>query len=171
MKNTNGESKNPELDELVQRIGYASKALNAAAGEATRRIEAFEENLIGAEPGISVWGDILLSEKASFQSDEGGPVQSVERVVTLGFDKLKKDKWGLAVREELKGQGGTLHEEVTLLRKADRTVRILAIAHLEALGQQILKTLEGHVGLLESTRQEPSPQANEQASAAAHAEA
>jgi hypothetical protein len=145
-----------ELDHLVARIGQASKLLNGAADEATRRIEALEERLNSAEPGVAVWGETLLSEKTSFQREDG-PMEVGQRVVTLGFDRVKKDKWGIAVREELKGKKGLIEEEVTLLRKADRSLRLLALPHLESLTRQIVEALEAQVSQLEALRKAAEP--------------
>ena len=157
-----------ELDRLVAGIGRASKLLNDAAGDATRRIEALEERLLAAEPGISVWGETLLSEKASYQREDGA-TEVGQRIVTLGFDRVKKDKWGIAVREELKGEKGVVEEDVTLLRKADRGLRLLALPHLEGLVRQILSTLEQQVSRVESLRktEEPSDPAPAEAAATA----
>ena len=85
-----------ELDRLVAGIGRASKLLNDAASDATRRIEAVEERLLAAEPGIPVWGEALLTEKATYQREDGA-TEVGQRIVTLGFDRVKKDKWGLPV--------------------------------------------------------------------------
>jgi hypothetical protein len=149
-----------ELDHLVARIGQASKALNGAADAATRRIEVLEERLVAAEPGITVWGETLLSEKASIPREDG-PAQPALRVVTLGFDRIKKDKWGIAVREELKGEKDVAACEVTPLRKADRSLRLLALPHLESLARQIAETLESQVSQLEALmraeKQEAAP--------------
>src|SRR5262245_50298682 len=74
-----------ELSLLLAKIGAASKVLNGAASEATRRIEAVEQSLLDAEPGISVWGATLLTESASYKKDDGSPSQPAQRVLTLGF--------------------------------------------------------------------------------------
>src|SRR5262245_54008868 len=125
MKNGSAAQPKTELDHIVGRIAQASKLLNAAATDATHRIEALEERLVAAEPGVPVWGEVLLTEKTSFQRDDG-PLEVGQRVVTLGFDRVKKDKWGIAVREEVKGKKGVIEEDVTLLRKAERSLRLLA---------------------------------------------
>jgi hypothetical protein len=159
MKNGHHQSEpKTELDHIVARIGQASKALNTAADAATRRIEALEERLVAAEPGVSLWGATLLTEKTSIHKDEG-PAEVGQRVVTLGFDRVKKDKWGIAVREELKGKKGVVEEDVSLLRKADRSLRLLALPHLEALARQIAETLEAHVSQLEELQRTEKPEA------------
>lgn len=141
-----------ELAQLVARITAASRLLNNAASEATRKIEALEQTLLDAEPGVSVWGATLLVEKASFQRDEA-TAEAAQRVVTLGFTRVKKEKWGIAVRDELKARKGfTLDEDVQLLRKADRNLRILALPHLEDLARQVLAALEAQLGVIEAAR-------------------
>ena len=141
-----------ELDRLVAGIGRASKLLNDAASDATRRIEALEERLLAVEPGISVWGETLLTEQASYPREDGA-TEVGQRSVTLGFDRVKKDKWGIAVREQITGEKGVVEEDVTLLRKADRGLRLLALPHLEGLVRQILGALEQQVSRVESLKQ------------------
>ncbi len=119
------------IDEVVTAIAAASRTLNQAAEEATRIIEQLDAKLVDAEPGVSVWGPVLLTEKK----------KSVQRKVTLGFSKVKKKKWGLCIKEELKGSQGAVEEELTLLRKADRNLRLLAVPHLDGLTNTILSTL------------------------------
>jgi hypothetical protein len=133
----------PEQNELLGRLDAASKRLNAAADEATSRIQALEDRLIDAEPGITVWGATLLTEPATFRRDETSSPEAAERIVTLGFAKVKKDKWGIAVREVFKASNGRLlAEESSLLSRAERTVRLLAVPHLEALTRQIVEGVE-----------------------------
>lgn len=148
----NGKS-HSELDQLLSKISAASKLLNHAAGDATRRIEAVEESLLEAEPGVAVWSATLLNEKASYQREDGAP-EPAQRLVTLGFARAKKDKWGICVRDELKVRKGiTVSEEVRLLRKADRNLRILALPHLEQLTREVLAVLEEQIVVLDAARE------------------
>jgi hypothetical protein len=133
----------PELNELLDRLDGASKRLNTLAEEATHRIHALEERLVDAEPGIAVWGATLVTEPSTFRRDDASAPEVAERVVTLGFAKVKKDKWGIAVREVLKSTNGRLlAEESTLLSRAERTLRLLAVPHLEALTRQVVEAVE-----------------------------
>ena len=139
-----------ELSLLLGKISDAARVLNGAGSDATRRIEAVEQSLLDAEPGVAVWSTPLLSEKATYQRDDASPSEPAARVVTLGFARVKKDKWGICVREELKVRKGvTVSEELTLLRKSDRNLRIAALPHLEQLVRDVLATLEQQVGALE----------------------
>ena len=148
----NGKSSS-ELDQLLGKIGAASKLLNNAASDATRRIEAVEERLLDAEPGVAVWSATLLNEKATYQRDDGA-AEAAQRLVTIGFARAKKDKWGICVREELKVRKGiTVSEEVRLLRKADRNLRILALPHLEQLAREVLAILEEQITVLDAARE------------------
>jgi hypothetical protein len=143
-----------ELSLLLGKIGEAARVLNGAGSDATRRIEAVEQSLLDAEPGVAVWSTPLLSEKASYQRDEASPSEPALRVVTLGFARVKKDKWGLCVREELKVRKGiAVSEELTLLRKSERNLRIAALPHLEQLVREVLATLEQQVSVLEQLKQ------------------
>jgi hypothetical protein len=137
-----------ELSELLARLEIASKRLNTLAEEASRQIQSLEQRLVEAEPGIPVWGATLLTEPSTFQDGDSAP-QAAERVVTLGFAKVKKDKWGIAVREVLKGENGRLlAEESTLLHKAERHLRLLAFPHLEALTRQVVEAVEAQTAAL-----------------------
>jgi hypothetical protein len=141
----------PALAELLTRLDVASKRLNTLAEEASRRIESLEQQLVEAEPGIAVWGATLLTESTTFQGDDGKAPESAERVVTLGFAKVKKDKWGIAVREVLKGKANRLlADESTLLHKAERHLRLLATPHLEALVRQVVEAVEAQTAGLKS---------------------
>jgi len=132
-----------ELSALLDRLDVASKRLNTLAEEASRRIQSLEQRLVDAEPGVAVWGATLLSETVTFPGDETSAPESAERVVTLGFAKVKKDKWGLAARATLTAKDGRLlAEESTLLSKAERQLRLLALPHLEALTRQVVEAVE-----------------------------
>jgi hypothetical protein len=140
----------PEIGELIARLELASKRLNAAARSATRRIESLEQQLVAAEPGLELWGPTLLTEATTFQRDGEDGSQAAERVVMLGFAKVKKDRWGLAVREILKAQGGALLADSTrLLHKAERHLRLLAVPHLTALTRRIVEAVEAQTAGLE----------------------
>jgi hypothetical protein len=160
MKNgTKKYQEKPELSELLTRLDIASKRLNTLAEEASRRIHSLEERLLEAEPGITVWGTTLLSETVTFAADDASAPEAAERVVTLGFAKVKKDKWGLAVREVLTAKNGRLlPEESTLLSKAERQLRLLAVSHLEALTRQVVEALEAQTAALGEEQTEQAEQ-------------
>jgi hypothetical protein len=143
------EQANEELDELVERLGRASRRLNAAAQRATHRIEALEERLVAAEPGIEVWGPTLVTEPTTFQREGSTTPEAAERVVTLGYAKVKKGKWGIVAREVIKATGGALlSDESSLLHKAERNLRLAAAPHLSALTRRIVEAVEAQtVGL------------------------
>ena len=144
-----------DVHELLQRIATAAGKLNAAAEEATTKIEELEEQLVEADPGVVVWGETLLAEKTTFQRDEASPVEAAQRVVTLGFAKVKKKKWGIVVREEYKGKrDAVLQEDVTPLRKAERMLRFLSLPHLTNLAERIAEELEAKVATIESAQAE-----------------
>lgn len=136
---------NDEHTVLLAQIKSASQALNRAASEATKRIERLEERLVDLEPGVTVWGPVLLTEESEHVNEESGASETVQRSVTLGFGKSKKD-WGFVVREELKGKKGArngqfsvpVSDEVRALLKADRDLRILALPHLQGVLQGVL---------------------------------
>lgn len=121
-----------DYKQLFEQIRAASGTINAAASAATEQIEEFEKNLLESEPGISVWTAPILDEEGDFSDDEGDSGR-VRRVVELGLAKVKK--WGVAVREQYFSiEDGTLvGQEVRLLRKADRTLRVLCAPHLGVL--------------------------------------
>ena len=149
----------PEQSELLARLDVASKRLNTLAEEASRRIQALEQRLVEAEPGIAVWGATLLTEPATFRGDDASAPESAERVVTLGFAKVKKDKWGIAVREVQKSKNGRLlAEESTLLYKAERHLRLLALPHLDALTRQVVEAVEAQAGALDNEHGEQAEQ-------------
>jgi hypothetical protein len=139
----------PELDALIGRLESASKRLNAAARRATRRIEALDERLVATDPGVEIWGAMLLTEATSFQRDGADSAQAAERVVRLGYAKVKKDRWGLAVHEVVKAGGAVLSDSTRLLHKAERNLRLLAMPHLAALTRQIVEALEAQTAGLE----------------------
>jgi hypothetical protein len=157
-KHSDKHQQDPELEELVTRLETASKRLNAAARQAARRIESLEERLVAADPGIELWGPTLLSEPTSFQREGVETPEAAERVVTLGYAKVKKDRWGFAARDVVKAAGGALLSETTiLLHKADRNLRLRALPHLVALTRQIVEAVEAQaVGLEESSDDEAS---------------
>jgi len=160
----------PGLNELLERLDGASKRINTLAEEATRRIQTLEARLVDAEPGITVWGATLVTEPSTFRRDDASAPEAAERVVTLGFAKVKKDKWGIAVREVFKGANGRLlAEESTLLSRAERTLRLLALPHLEALTRQVVEAVEAQSAAAEDDQaeQEPSLVIGESASASA----
>jgi hypothetical protein len=153
----------PEIDELITRLEVASKRLNSAARQATRRIEALEERLVAAEPGIEMWGPTLLTEQTTFQQEGGEAAEAAERVVTLGYAKIKKDRWGFAVREVVKASGGALLSDTTrLLHKTERNLRLLAVPHLTALTRRIVEAVEAQtVGLEDALDESASEDSDE----------
>ena len=154
-----------ELDQLFTRLQVASTRLNAAAQDAGRRIEALEERLAQAEPGMSVWGATLLTEPTTFQSGDARPPEAAERVLTLGYARVKKDKWGIAVRELVRSaNGAVLAEETILLSKAERALRLLALPQLEGLTRQIVETVEAQLAKLQEDQDDESEQNAEQPS-------
>ena len=60
-KHSEKQAGSPEQNDLLERLDAASKRLNAAAEEATSRIQSLEERLVDAEPGITVWGATLVT--------------------------------------------------------------------------------------------------------------
>ena len=154
---------NGELSVLLTRLQVASKRLNSAAEDAGRRILALEDLLSEAEPGIAVWGATLLTESITFQRVEGQAPETAERVLTLGYAKVKKDKWGIAVREIVKATSGAiLSDSSGLLSKAERAVRLAAVPHLESLTRQVVETVEAQAAALGSgheneAAQDPEP--------------
>jgi hypothetical protein len=142
-KHSDKHEHDPEIDELITRLEEASKRLNAAAQRATQRIEELDARLVAAEPGVELWGPTLVTGQTTFQAEGSDTPVAAERVVTLGYAKVKKGKWGIAVREVLKSSSGTLlSEESTLLYKAERHLRLLAAPHLVTLTRQIVETIE-----------------------------
>jgi hypothetical protein len=132
----------PEVDALFARLERATERLNGAAQRGTRRIEALEERLAAVEPGVEAWGPTLLSEPATFQGEDGAPAAAL-REVTLGYAKVKKDKWGIAVRDVVKASSGRLlSENVSLLLRAERNLRLLSLPHLTSLTRQLVEAVE-----------------------------
>jgi hypothetical protein len=153
----------PQIEELIARLEVATKRLNAAARDATRRIESLEQQLVAAEPGLELWGPTLLTEATTFQRDGSDGSEAAERVVTLGYAKVKKDRWGFAVREVLKAQGGAaLSDSTRLLHKAERHLRLLAVPHLVPLTRRIVEAVEAQtVGLEDGEDSEVDPSQDE----------
>jgi hypothetical protein len=161
----------PEIDDLLTRLEGASKRLNVAARQAARRIESLEERLVAADPGLEIWGPILLREPTTFQREEGSATEAAERVVTLGYAKVKKDRWGFAAREVVRATGGArLSEATLLLHKAERNVRLRALPHLTALTRQIVEAVEAQTVGLEDGADDDVNESTEHADQFAHAE-
>jgi hypothetical protein len=143
-----------ELDELFTRLEVATGRLNAAAHQGTRRIEALEERLVTAEPGVEAWGPVLLTEQTTFQRESSEARETAERVITLGYAKVKKDKWGIAVREVFKSASGELlSDKSLLLLKSERNLRLLALPHLTSLTRQIVEKVESQTAGLEDAEE------------------
>jgi hypothetical protein len=160
----------PEIDDLLTRLEDASKRLNVAARQAARRIESLEERLVAAEPGIEVWGPTLLREPTTFQREGSEATEAAERVQMLGYAKVKKDRWGFAVRDVVKATGGArLSETTILLHKAERNVRLRALPHLTALTRQIVEAVEAQTVGLEAGSEE-EVESSEHADKFMHAE-
>jgi len=161
----------PEIDDLVTRLEVASKRLNVAARQAARRIEALEERLVAADPGLEIWGATLLREPTTFQREDDEATQAAERVVTLGYAKVKKDRWGFAVREVVQATvGARLSETTILLHKAERNVRLRALPHLTALTRKIVEAVEAQTVGLEDGSDDEAGESAEHADKLAHAE-
>jgi len=145
-----------ELNGLVGKIGSVCQTMNRAAEQAGAVVEELDSKLVDADPGISVWTETLVDEQL-----EGGPSGAVRRIVSLGFSKVKKKKWGLCVKERLQdAQGALVEEDVSLLRKSDRQLRLLAAPHLDGLVKALLVQLEAtaqQLGL--DTADQPAAQA------------
>jgi hypothetical protein len=153
-----------ELDELFSRLEVASGRLNAAAHHCTRRIEALEERLVAAEPGVESWGATLLTEQTTFQREGSEVPVAAERVVRLGYAKVKKDKWGIAVREVFKSPSSELlSDKSSLLLKSERHLRLLALPHLTSLTRQIVEKLEAQTAGLEDVEDDAADDADVEA--------
>lgn len=138
-----------QAKELLAQIAAASKVLNQAADAASDAISSIEKKLLDAEPGTTVWHQTLLEEETTFAREEGADEVPAQRRVTLGFAKVK-GKWGIAVREEILGKKkardteftDVLSSEVSLLRKADRDLRIVAMPAINSLLEAILEAVK-----------------------------
>ncbi len=166
------DEKQDSREDLLNKIRAAANRLNDAAEQTTKAVEALERELLDIEPGVTVWSAILQDGDYTFEDDTGS--QLAHRTVTLGFAKTKK-KWGIAVREQVKGKGSEsgadaiLHDEVSLLRKADRELRILAAPHLDELMQDILGELEARLERLGAFDQSDEAQSPPEGDGAAEA--
>ncbi|MET0409670.1 MAG: hypothetical protein ABW217_00170, partial [Polyangiaceae bacterium] len=145
-----------DYKQLFEQIRAAAGTINAAAGAATEQIEEFEKNLLESEPGISVWTAPILDEEGDF-IDESGDSGRARRVVELGLAKVKK--WGVAVREQYFSieDGALVGHDVKLLRKADRTLRVLCAPHLGVLLEAVhaeLSLLASRVEAIQATAAE-----------------
>lgn len=160
------------IEDLVARLGRASKRLNAAAQRATHRIEALEERLVGAEPGVETWGPTLLKEQVPLSREGSETSEAAERVVTLGYAKVKKGKWGIVARDVVKTSSGTLvSDEISHLHKAERNLRLLALPHLSTLTRQMVETIEAQTAGLDDGEDDGDEAASRQGNeAAAHAD-
>jgi hypothetical protein len=156
-KQSDSDRENEQLDSLFSRLRVASKRLNVAGQDAGKRIQALEERLADAEPGIAVWGATLLTEPTTFRRDERRAAEQAERVVTLGFAKVKKDKWGIAAREVIKALNGEiLSDESSLLSKAERALRLSALPHLESLARHLVEAVEAQAAALPDAQEDDS---------------
>jgi hypothetical protein len=171
-KHSDKHEHDPEIDELITRLEKASRRLNSAAERATQRIEALDARLVSAEPGIEFWGPRLITEQTTFTAEGSEAPVAAERVVTLGYAKVKKGKWGLAAREVFKSSSGTLlSEESTLLYKAERNLRLLAAPHLTTLTRQIVEAIEAQtVGLEDDDDDGEEAPSRQDSESAAHAD-
>lgn len=137
--------------DVLDKIHAAASRLNDVAEDTTREIEALEKQLVDIEPGVTVWSAVLMDCDTTLEEDDRSRL--AHRTLTLGFAKTKK-KWGIAIREQIKGQktpdgpDSILEDSVSLLRKADRELRILAAPHLEQLTHDILGELEARLARL-----------------------
>jgi len=145
-----------EQSSILERISVAVARLHQISDAATEQVEALEKRLLDIEPGVAVWSAVLLDDDCTFE-DEDGTSQVAHRTVTLGFAKTKK-KWGIAVREQIKGKAGKqgsdalLSDSINLLRKADRELRVLAAPHLDQLLEDLAGAVESLVDRLAPPR-------------------
>jgi hypothetical protein len=146
-----------EFEGPLNEIRNASAKLNRAADNATKEIEALEKELLEIEPGVEVWTPSIAETEEEMESDDGQR-QTGKRVVRLGFSKVKK--WGIAISSEVvDGDGKRVSKEETLLRKADRDLRLLGLEHLgdllgalkDALGERASKLPSSEEGSAEET--------------------
>jgi hypothetical protein len=129
----------------IDRIAEVSARINEAAESAADYVSKVEKRLLDVEAGVVVWDGILLEEESAYQPSKEEPAIPAQRKVTFGFAKVKS-KWGFAVREEFftrsapgkKEYTEPAYEKISLLRKSDRDLRILAAEHVPALLDQIL---------------------------------
>jgi hypothetical protein len=169
-KHADKQQHDPEIDALIERLEAASKRLNGAARQASRRIELLEERLVAADPGVEIWGPTLLTESTSFQREGGEAAEAAELVVRLGYAKVKKDRWGFAVREVVKAPGGGLLSDSTrLLHKAERNLRLLALPHLVGLTRRIVEAVEAQAVGLEEALEDSNEESEQGGELAAHA--
>lgn len=137
--------------ELLSQIAAASESLNQAADEASETISSIEKKLLGAEPGVTVWHATILKEETSHEDAE-----VAQRRVALGFGKARS-KWGIVVRDEVFGKKRPrdteyterLGGEISLLRKSDRDLRIVAVPYLTGLLGDILSALTARADKLQ----------------------
>ena len=133
---------------VIDQIAEISRKINTAAEEAAGYVSKVEKRLLEAEAGVVVWDAELVDEEMPYQPSKDEPAVPAKRKVTFGFSKVKS-KWGFAVREEFFTKSTPAAQEFTepayakisLLRKADRDLRILAAEHVPTLLDKILGAL------------------------------
>jgi len=152
-----------EYTAILAQIKTATEAMNRAASDATKRIEKLEDRLVDLDPGVVVWGAVLSTEAGEHVDEATGDTVPVQRTATLGFGKAKKD-WGFVVREEVKARKGggkngawsvPVSEEIRPLRKAERSLRVLALPQLPALLGAVLAEVSAQAERLGAVLPQP----------------
>ncbi len=143
-----------DFDAPLRHIHEASVKLNRAAEVATKDIERLEKELLQAEPGVSVWTDAIAESEEQYVSDDG-QTQTGKRVTKLGFAKVAK--WGITVSQELfDAEGRRLDRDLSLLRKAERDLRLLGREHIGLVLEALRGALEERLAKLPQPQGEPS---------------
>lgn len=158
-------TRTPDSGVVLGQIGAALSKLKAAERFADDKIKQVERALRKLDPGVEVWTPAVVQEQGIQCPGLGEPGQQVSRTVSLGFARVdlmpglkgwaralpwsKVGKvWGLALREEYRAEGAgqpRLRQDMTLLRKASRELRMLAAPHLDQLLGLIHDELRAHV--------------------------
>ena len=138
MKNTNEST-------IIASIAAESKKINEIADAASAYIKQIEKQLLETDVGVTVWGPVLEDTESHFTPGEAASPLEARKVTRLGIGKVKS-KWGFAVLEQIFTKRRASDKEftvlslesVSLLRKSDRDIRILAMPHIPELLTQIL---------------------------------
>jgi hypothetical protein len=158
---------------FLERMRVNAAKLHKADRIARRHVRALERALLRVHPGVPLWTEPFHSDQAPMShagdgTSESGPrSESGTRTVSLGFARVTLlpvvnrvlraakiphgiDVWGLVVCERLQGGGRkkVVTERVTLLRRADRDLRLLALAQLDALVRLVHDELDARVNAL-----------------------
>jgi hypothetical protein len=141
--------KNGNESTIIAGIAAESKKINAVADEASAYVKSVEKQLLETDVGVTVWGPILSEEESHFTPGDAATPVDARRVMTLGLGKVKS-KWGFAIQEQIftkrrandKECTQLSEEKVTLLRKSDRDLRILAMPLIPELLEKILEAVK-----------------------------